>query len=85
MIAGQFGDAHGAAAAFSPINVWDMQLKAGKRANLKVPCRTHAVLIAQSGSVSVNESPMKAVELALFDRDGNSISISLKPTQECWS
>ncbi|MCC7336532.1 MAG: pirin family protein [Pirellulaceae bacterium] len=75
VIAGQFGDAHGAAATFSPINVWDMQLKAGKRANLKVPAGHTTVLIAQSGSVSVNESPMKAVELALFDRDGNSISI----------
>ena len=75
VIAGQFGDARGAAATFSPINVWDMQLKAGKRAKLKVPAGHTTVLIAHSGNVSVNESPMKAVELALFDRDGNSISI----------
>ena len=75
VIAGQFGDAHGAASTFSPINVWDLQLNAGANATLNVPVGHTAVLIVQSGSVTVNESPMKAVELALFDRAGDSITI----------
>ncbi len=75
VIAGQFGDAHGAASTFSPINVWDLQLNAGRRTTIKVPAGHTTVLIAQSGRVSVNESPMMAVELALFDRDGDCITI----------
>jgi len=75
VIAGQFGDTQGAASTFSPINVWDLELKAGKRAALKVPIGHTTVLIVQKGNEMVNESPMEAVELALFDREGDSISI----------
>lgn len=75
VIAGQFGDTRGAASTFSPINVWDLQLKSDKRAVLKVPVGHTTVLIAQAGNVSVNGSAMNAVELALFDRDGDSITI----------
>ncbi len=75
VIAGQFADARGAASTFSPINVWDLQLNANATVELKVPAGHTTVLIAQSGSVTVNESPMKAVELALFERDGDSIQV----------
>ena len=75
VIAGQFGETDGPASTFSPINVWDLQLKAGKHAKLKVPPGHTTILTAQSGSLSVNETPMKAVELALFQREGDSITI----------
>ena len=75
VIAGQFGDAHGAASTFSPINVWDMQLKADASATLKVPVGHTTLLIVQSGNATVNELPMTGVELALFERDGDSITI----------
>jgi len=42
---------------------------------LKVPAGHTTVLIAQSGNMTVNESPMKEVELALFKREGDSIKI----------
>jgi len=75
VIAGQFEDALGAASTFSPINVWDIQLKAGKITTLKIPDGHTTVLIVQSGNATVNETPMKPVELALFDREGDSIAI----------
>ncbi|MCO8124165.1 pirin family protein [Stieleria sp. TO1_6] len=75
VIAGQFGDAVGAASTFSPINVWDLKFRSGANATLKVPVGHTTIVIAQSGNVKVNESPLKAVELALFDRDGDSITI----------
>lgn len=75
VIAGQFGAARGAASTFSPLNAWDLQLKADTSVTLKVPVGHTTVLIAQSGSVIVNESPMKPVELALFDRNGELIKI----------
>ncbi len=75
VIAGQFGDVRGAASTFSPINVWDLQLNANASVSLKVPVGHTTVLIAQAGSLTVNESHLKAVELALFDRGGDSITI----------
>ena len=75
VIAGQFGAARGAASTFSPLNAWDLQLKADTSVTFKVPVGHTTVLIAQSGSVIVNESPMKPVELALFNRDGELIKI----------
>ena len=42
---------------------------------LKIPAGHTTVLVAQSGRVTVNETSMKAVELALFERPGDSIQI----------
>ncbi len=75
VIAGEFAGSRGAASTFSPINAWDLQLKAGAGIDLKVPAGHTTVLIAQSGNVTVNQTPMKAVELALFEREGDSITI----------
>jgi quercetin 2,3-dioxygenase len=75
VIAGRYADARGAASTFSPINAWDLTLKADANIELKVPVGHTTVLIAQSGSLAVNETPMKAVELALFERQGDSIKI----------
>ena len=75
VIAGDFADVRGAASTFSSINVWDLQLKASANVELKVPVGHTTVLVAQKGSLSVNDTALKAVELALFERDGNSIKI----------
>jgi quercetin 2,3-dioxygenase len=75
VIAGDFASARGAASTFSPINAWDLRLNADAKVELKVPVGHTTVLIAQSGSVTVNKSPMRAVELALFEREGDSITI----------
>lgn len=75
VIAGQFENARGAASTFSPVNVWDVKLKAGSSSTLQVPAGHTTVLIAQSGNITAGGTPMKPVELALFDRDGESITI----------
>ena len=75
VIAGQFADTRGSASTFSPLNVWDLQFIANADVELKVPAGHTTVLIAQSGNMTVNESPMKEIELALFERDGDSIKI----------
>lgn len=75
VIAGKFADALGAASTFSPINAWDLQLNANSFVDLKVPEGHTTVLVAQAGKLTANGSKMKAVELALFERDGDSIQI----------
>lgn len=75
VIAGEFADTRGAASTFSPINVWDLKLNADAGFELKVPAGHTTVLVAPSGKMTVNQAAMKAVELALFERDGDSIQI----------
>jgi redox-sensitive bicupin YhaK (pirin superfamily) len=73
VIAGQFGDVHGAAATFTPINLWDVQLNASGTAELKLPAGHTALLVVQSGEVSVGQERLRAVELAVFDREGDTV------------
>ncbi len=75
VIAGEFADARGTANTFSPINVWDLKLNADADVELKVPASHTTVLVAQSGRLTVNGSSMNAVELALFEREGDCIQI----------
>ncbi len=75
VIAGEFASVRGAASTFSPVNVWDLNLNADTSVELKVPAGHTTVLVAQSGRVTVNESSLKAVELALFERSGGTIQI----------
>lgn len=73
VIAGNFGNVQGAASTFTPINVWDVQLRAGSTAELTVPEGHTCVLIVQEGRLMANDNALKAVEVAQFDRDGRSI------------
>ena len=76
VIAGEFNGARDPASTFTPINVWDVRLKVGGTAELTVPEGHNGALIAQQGSVLVSETELKAVELAQFERDGDSIKLS---------
>ena len=76
VIAGEFQGVHGPAKTVTPINVWDLQLIAGRSAELRVPGGQTALLVVQKGSVRVNDSTdLKAVELALFERDGDDVKL----------
>lgn len=72
VIAGEFLGTRGPGKTFTPVNVWDLQLHAGGAAELQVPTGHTSLLIVQNGTVTVNDHPMLAVELASFERDGDS-------------
>ena len=75
VIAGECQGAVGPASTFTPINVWDVQLNAGASAQVAVPAGHTCVLVVQQGSLSANDNPLNAVELALFERDGSTIGL----------
>ena len=75
VIAGEFQGTRGPAKTFTPINVWDLQLSAGGAAELRMPEGHKALLVVQSGSLTVNDQALKAVELASFDRKGELVSL----------
>jgi len=76
VIAGEFQGVLGPAKTFTPVNVWDLQIVAGRSAELHVPAGQTALVVVQKGSVRVNESgTAEAVELVAFERAGDSIKL----------
>jgi len=76
IIAGEFGGRKGPAKTFTPINLWDVDLNAGKSAELPLPHGHTTTFLVLSGSVRVNgESDAGEGDLAIFERPGSGILV----------
>jgi len=76
VIAGDFDGHPGPALTFSPLDVWDLRLKAGVASSFRLPVGRTLALVVLSGSVRVNgERTAKAAELVILDRAGSEVSL----------
>jgi redox-sensitive bicupin YhaK (pirin superfamily) len=76
VIAGRFDGHGGPAATFSPLNVWDVRLQAGRQASLPVPEGHIAAIAVLRGSITVNGSRQVGdAELLVLDRSGDAAHI----------
>ncbi len=76
VIAGEFEKAKGAARTFTPIEVWDLRLRAGKLANLNVPAGQSTALLFLHGGGRVNgEKSVDEGQLVVLEREGETLSI----------
>jgi redox-sensitive bicupin YhaK (pirin superfamily) len=73
IIAGEFQGTRGPAMTFTPLNVWDLQLNPGRLTSVQLPPGHTALVIVQSGTVLVNDHPIKGVELVSLDRDREQV------------
>ena len=79
VIAGEFQGTKGPARTFTPVHLWDLRLKAGRSTDLTLPDGYTTALVVQKGAVTLNNSSAAgAVELVLFDRAGQRITIDSK-------
>lgn len=77
VIAGRFDEASGPARTFTPINLWDIRLMAGKSLELQVPSGHTLALLMLKGTVNIGEERSAAEgDLAIFDRSGESMKLS---------
>jgi hypothetical protein len=76
VLAGEFGDAKGPASTFTPIRLFDIRLRAGKKARLPLGEGWSAGLFVIDGRIQVNgvESADRE-ELVVFERAGDAVSI----------
>jgi redox-sensitive bicupin YhaK (pirin superfamily) len=74
VIAGAYGGASGAAGTFSPINLWDLRVKAGRPVSLDVPDGHTAALFMLKGSIRIGAQMVGAAELAVMERDGSVLA-----------
>jgi len=76
VIAGNFAGHAGPAHTFTPIDVWDVRLNAGKSAAFPIPAGRNSMLVMLRGTVLVNgETVAREAQLALFSQDGESITV----------
>jgi len=79
VIAGEYGGQKGPAKTFTPINLWDVTLRAGKSAELPLPDGHTTTFLVLSGEVAVNgQRDTGEGDLAIFERTGDGITVKAK-------
>jgi quercetin 2,3-dioxygenase len=70
-------DASGAATTFTPMNVWDVRIKAGQIMHLPQPEGWTTLALVQQGKVTVNGGAITgAAQLVMLSRSGTEVSIT---------
>ncbi len=78
VIAGQYGDAHGPARTFTPMNVWDLRLKAGHRVAFDLPEGHTTALFVLRGTIRLDNSHnVRDAELAVMERTGSRLEFEV--------
>jgi redox-sensitive bicupin YhaK (pirin superfamily) len=77
IVAGEYGGQKGPAQTFTPINLWDVKLLAGKSAELPLPDGHTTTFLVLSGKITVNgEREAGEGDLAIFARTGGGVTVS---------
>jgi len=77
LIAGVYGEVKGAARTFTPMNVWDMRLRANRMLSLNMPEGHTTALFVLSGVLQSGTHSIGAAELAVLEREGTELSVEI--------
>lgn len=77
VIAGEFQGHSGPAQTFTPIDVWDVRLKHGHRAQFSFVEGRTVALVVLSGNVSINGDAVHEAQFALMDPKDREVSIDV--------
>jgi len=76
VIAGGFGNARGRARTFTPMNVWDVRVDAGRTVSLAQPEGWTGLLVVLDGTIEVNgETVLRPAQMATLSTTGSGIRI----------
>lgn len=76
VIAGKYKDVEGVASTFTPIEMYNVRLKKGAKADFSIPANYNTALLVLEGSIRVNgteEAPLD--NLVLMEKDGEDFII----------
>lgn len=76
VIAGSFAGMKSPAETYTPINIYDIRLKANKSLSIPVEDGFNAILLVLSGKVNIDDTLINSSELAVFATKGNTIEIN---------
>lgn len=76
VIAGAYGGQRGPARTWTPIELYDLQLRQDRQATLAFPSGYNAALFVIDGRAQVNEGPVaEAAELIVCEREGSQVTV----------
>jgi redox-sensitive bicupin YhaK (pirin superfamily) len=79
VIAGDFQGTRGPARTFTPVDVWDLRLKAGGRVELSLPDGFTTILYVAHGGVVVNGSRAAGEgDVVIFSQEGEEVAIEAR-------
>ncbi len=79
VIAGDYLGTKGPASTFTPINLWDINLKADHLVEFKVPTGHSCAVVVASGLVAINEGEqIEDTEIAILEKEGESFSLKAR-------
>jgi len=76
VIAGSFNQHTGPATTFTPVNMFDIRLNAGKSLTTEIPSAHNTVILVVSGAATVNGEKAVLHDLVLFKNTGEEINIT---------
>jgi len=78
VIAGRYGDTRGPAHTFTPMNVWDLRLTAGRHVAFDFRDGDTTALLVLRGAVRLDEHhTVRAAELAVMERNGSRLELDV--------
>ncbi|MEQ5227071.1 pirin family protein [Proteus cibi] len=76
VIAGNYHDTYGAAKTFSPVDVWDLQLKSTKSVTQPTKKDRYVGLVVLHGSVYLdNQTQLQTGDLVILDNEGGTVNL----------
>ncbi|MFA6901776.1 MAG: pirin family protein [Gallionellaceae bacterium] len=81
VIAGDFAGTKGVASTHSPVNLWEITVKAGSTLALPVPEGHNAMLFVRRGSISMEKVTINEGDLVLLEASG--ADIGLQAQEDC--
>ena len=76
VIAGRYEEKMGPAGTFSPLNVWDMQLREDKEMTFEQPEGWSTALVVLEGSITVNgETRAQEAQLVVLSQEGKRVHL----------
>ena len=77
IIAGSQANAKGPAHTFTPMNVWDMRLKADRTLMLTLPAGHTTALYVLRGKIKVDTQIIQTNEMAVMEREGTELAADI--------
>lgn len=76
VIAGEYQNNKGPASTFTPINLWDVRLNNGHKAEFSVPPGQTTAVFVLSGEITLHDGEVvRDAEIALLERDGEDFTL----------
>jgi len=75
VIAGEFRGVKGPASTFTPVDLLELRIPAGRDADLALRAGFSAGLYVVEGAISINRETARAGELIVLDRNGSNVAI----------